>query len=501
MTRTERTAILQLAAGPQLFLDDYFTGSTEGLTRTILPPLRHPRPVLAHTTHHIHRQPWLTVLYYPPEADAAGSAAGGVGGRFRLWHGGRVLLPEEGGMSFERLSSDDAVRHAYAESADGLNWLMPDLGLVEWPGWEDNNLLPTHRVGGTGYPLCVIDHGPEHAEPDKRFAMIAYNGVTEKTGAWALFSPDGFHWSSVPENPVVPYAWSYGGTWSDGRQVFVDGVEVFRDLARGRYVMTHVMCAMPEDGYVGRSRTGPIRRTVGQLESEDFLHWTEPRVILTPDSPEDMTEYYNMSIIYRNGLYIGFPRILRDDLPADPGGPVEGVGWTELAVSRDGDNWTRLPGKLFDRDHDTDAWDHAMAWSNPPVYVGNEMFFYYAGYNQGHKVGRRQIGLARSARDRFLSLEAAGGQPGLLVSKPFCTDCGFMTLNAAVTGSIRVELRDAAGAIPEGYAFEDCDPAAGDSPAHPVRWRGRCGLPPVKGEGLVAAFALDRAHLFAVDLL
>lgn len=500
MNRTEQAAIPWLAAGPQLFLDDYFIADLQGLERAVCQPQKHPRPVVPHTTHHLMMQPWMTVLHSPREQGTTGNAGGGPRGRFRMWHGLRIQLPDECGMTFERLSSDHAVRHAYAESADGLNWVMPDLGLVEMPGWENNNLLPTRRVGGTGYPICVLDHGPDHPDPDKRFAMITYNGVTEKIGAWALFSPDGFHWASVPENPVVPYAWSYGGDWSDGRQVYVDGVEVFRDHARDRYLMTHVMCAQPEDGYVGRSRTGCIRRTVGQLESEDFVHWTRPRVILTPDHPEDMTEYYNMSVIYRNGLYIGFPRILRDDLPADPGGTVEGIGWTELAISRDGDNWTRLPGKLLDRSHDPDGWDHAMTWGNPPVYVGNEMLIYYGGYNQGHKVGRRQIGLARAARDRFMALETGSAEPGLLVSKPFRTECEFMTLNAQIRGTARVELRDAAGAALEEYAFEDCAPVAGDSLAHPVRWGDQCALPATKSEGLVVAIRLDRARLFAADL-
>ena len=34
--------------------------------------------------------------------------------------------------------------------------------------------------------------------------------------------------------------------------------------------------------------------------------------------------------------FIGFARVLRDDLPCDPGGPANGTGWSALMTSRDG---------------------------------------------------------------------------------------------------------------------------------------------------------------------
>ena len=67
-----------------------------------------------------------------------------------------------------------------------------------------------------------------------------------------------------------------------------------------------------------------------------------------------------------------------------------------------------------------------------------------------------------------------------LVSTPFRTQCECMTLNAAIRGSIRVELRDAAGKALAGYGFGDCGRMAGDALAHPVRWRDRRDLPPAE---------------------
>jgi hypothetical protein len=100
-------------------------------------------------------------------------------------------------------------------------------------------------------------------------------------------------------------------------------------------------------------------------------------------------------------------RVLRDDLPADPGGEARGIGWIELTYSRDGETWTRIREPFMDRNPEKGSWDHAMTWSGgPPVYVGNEMRFYYGGYSSGHKIGTRYIGLASLPRDRYVSFDA-----------------------------------------------------------------------------------------------
>jgi hypothetical protein len=97
-------------------------------------------------------------------------------------------------------------------------------------------------------------------------------------------------------------------------------------------------------------------------------------------------------------------RVLRDDLPCDPGGPRDGIGYSVLATSRDGVAWQRRREPFLDRDPGRGTWDHAMSWIGAAVPVGDEVFFYYGGYARGHKVEpatERQIGLARMKRDRY----------------------------------------------------------------------------------------------------
>jgi len=495
MAINDQFKTLSLNAGPQLFLDDFFIDSMTGLTRTIYSPKRHPQPVLPNTRNHLSYQPFFTVQG-PCSGKVLRLPGQGIDAdRFRFWGGLRIKLPDQ-----DEVSCDAGVRHCYAESADGLHWTLPGLGLVTLEGWDDNNLLPTRSIGGTGYPVSVIDNGPEHPDPDKRYMMITYKGITDKIGTWALYSADGLTWTSEAENPVVPYKWSFdNGPWSDGRQIYADGVTVYYDEPRKRYVMFHITVAQPESGYIGKSRTGPIRRTVSQLESEDFIHWTKPREILAPPTKADMTEFYSMTVVYRNGLYIAFPRILRDELPADLGGPVEGIGWTELAISRDGQQWQRLDGVFLDRDPQPYTWDHAMAWSIAPVYTDREMLFFYGGYNQGHKSGKRQIGLARSPRDRFMGLDTQK-KTGTLVSRRFTTDCRHIKLNASAYGSIRLQLHDAQGNVFPGYTFDQCARIQGDSLVHSVKWKSTELPTQASREAIIMKLILDRASLYAINL-
>ena len=456
-----RSSVMDIGSGPQVFLDDFFLESAEGAGRIYCPPKRHPYPVVPQTETQRRIQPFIAVRYDPEKA------------RFRMWYS---------------LIGPIGISHAYAESSDGIRWEFPNLGLVEVAGNTRNNLLPTVREGATGYPISLIDHGPDFSPLEQRFKFLGFRGVEEKVGLWGLVSPDGLNWKRGSYNPVLPYHPSYN-----------DIVDVFYDPDRRRYVALIGLLAGPEDGYIGKSRTGPIRRLIGQSESTDFVHWSEPRRIMEPSDKSDLTEFYGMSVFLLNGLFLGFVRILRDDLPADNDGPVEGIGWTELAVSRDGNTWNRLHGKYFDRNPVPGTWDHAMAWATAPVLVGDQMLFYYGGYQEGHKIGKRQIGLASSLPNRFVALENEASSPAYLRTKPFRTTCRFLFLNLdALKGTVRVQLRNARNQVLENYAFDDCLPISGNHLSFPTRWRNAPQLPESRKEGIILDVEILRGRIYAV---
>ena len=61
---------------------------------------------------------------------------------------------------------DRVICLAYARSKDGVHWEKPSLGLVDWRGSRENNLLFQY-AHGTG---VMIDDREE--DPGRRFKMV-----------------------------------------------------------------------------------------------------------------------------------------------------------------------------------------------------------------------------------------------------------------------------------------------------------------------------------------
>jgi hypothetical protein len=209
--------------------------------------------------------------------------------------------------------------------------------------------------------------------------------------------------------------------------------------------------------------------------SNDFIHWEKPRRILVPnDKEEGLVEFYGMGGIHqRGGLYIGLVRVLRDDLPCDPGGPKNGIGYAALATSRDGRTWHRFREPFLDRNPEPGSWDHAMTWMGYALPVKDEMFFYYGGYARGHKIApesERQIGLARMKRDRYAAIMPRRAD-GKLITRPFLLPAGRLTINAdAKAGEIQFRLLGVDGKPIPAIGELAARPIQGDMLAADVQW-------------------------------
>jgi hypothetical protein len=220
------------------------------------------------------------------------------------------------------------------------------------------------------------------------------------------------------------------------------------------------------------------------------------------DRDPGITEFYSLGgLLARGGLLIGMLKVLRDDLPCDPGGPRDGIGYTVLAWTHDGENWIRDQTPLLDRDHTPGSWDHAHAWIDCQLPVGDEVYLYYGGYARGHKVNRfeeRQVGLVKMKRDRYVA-RAAGDQAGRLVTPPVVLQGKRLSINAdARGGEISVQLLDLGGTPIPGFSAAEAGAFSGDAIAAPIRWRRP--LTDLAGRPVKVAFSLKHARLFAFYL-
>lgn len=436
-----------LSPGPHLLLDEFLIERSSNLVRKVNPPLRDPaipNPVVTGKEDGCF-QPYLTVLRDDQSR------------RFRIWYGARTE------------DSNPGKSHiGYLESEDGVRWRRP------------------HRIladpGPIQFGVSVIDEGVQFAKPIERYKFAWWFGG----GMCVAVSPDGFTWTPLSPEPVIRHNHDITG--------------IFWDALRQQYVATVSF-------YINGPKWKGLRRITKHSTSTDLFHWSEPRPVLTPDDEldEGETQFYAMDGYLRRGdLIIGMVKVLRDDLKADqPPEPPDayGVGYTTLAWTRDGVHWVRGREKFFDRHPTKGEWDHAHAWIDEQLPVGDEVFLYYGGYKSGHKVNRfeeRQIGLVRMKRDRYVAREAGAGG-GSFRTPLVRLDASELTLNLeAPAGEIVVQILDENGKPWRGFTRQDCRPAGGDSLAAPVQWIRP--LTTLKGKPVQLEFFLKSARLYAFDL-
>ena len=272
---------------------------------------------------------------------------------------------------------------------------------------------------------------------------------------------------------------------------------VFWDDARKRYLAT-----------VSVFTEGPTwkgaRRTTMMSASKDLLDWTKPWYVITADDSvdKDFVQFYAMQgYLNRGEMMIGLVKVLHDDwqAPDTPKGAF-GVGYTSLAWTRDGEHWVRDLEPFFEPDPDPKAWDHAHAWMDWQLPVGDEVYIYYGGYKYGHKMDRwegRQIGLVKMLRDRYVSRDA-GTDGGSLLTPPVVLAGTKMTVNAEVKGELQVRLLDSRGRPIAGFDADDCKPIRGDDLAHAIVWR--APLATLKNRPVQIELILRDAQLYGFDL-
>ncbi len=438
-------APIQLRPGPQLFLDEYLIESSSNVIRRVNAPQRDlaiPNPIVTGKEDGCF-QPYLTVL-----RDEATR-------RFRMWYG---VHTEDFNPNRSHLG--------YLESDDGAHWRRP------------------HRVladpAAIQYGVSILDEGQSFAPAAQRFKFAWYHA----TGLKIAVSAEGLSWTPLAPEVVLAHSHDVNGLhW---------------DSLRQRYVAT-VSWYEPGSAWAGK------RRITAQSTSTNLLQWSEPWLVLTPDDRRDEgeTQFYAMDgYLTRGELTIGMVKVLRDDLKADqPPVPRDayGIGYTALAWTRDGEHWTRDQTKFLDRNPQPGTWDHAHAWIDEQLPVGDEVYLYYAGYRSGHKVNRfeeRQIGLLKIKRDRYVAREATDG----VLRTPLLRLHGArLTLNVeAPAGEVRMRVLDDRNQVIRGFGYADCRPVIGDGLDVPVRWRR--SIAKLRDQPVRLEFSLRNARLFALNL-
>ena len=168
----------------------------------------------------------------------------------------------------------------YAESQDGIHWVKPDLGIVEYEGSKQNNII-VDGIGALNF-MPVIDENPA-CPREERYKALA--GLKEEGGLFAYKSPDGIHWTLLQEKPVI----------TNG--AFDSANLAFWDPSLGKYrAYWRIFTA----GVTEKDNWKPAGyRAIRTATSADFLHWDNEADLTYVDSPEEHLYKNNVAPYYR----------------------------------------------------------------------------------------------------------------------------------------------------------------------------------------------------------
>ena len=459
---------LDIGSRLELFVDDFLIERIGGEARLALHRPQRREIVI------VHDAPWEgnNSAYHTVFRD---------GDIYRMYYRGRQI-----DLSGDKLTFPHGQRVCYAESRDGVHWRKPALGLVEFQGSKENNIIWDQEGSHNFAPFK--DPNPASA-PEARYKALG--GVKSEGGLYAFQSPDGIHWTKMQAKPVV----------TDG---YFDSQNLaFWDSQRNEYREYH--------------RDFRDGRDIKTSTSDNFLDWSAPTYLSY--SPGRLTQLYTNQVTpyYRAPhILLGFPtryntgrglltafneRVARVH-------PRYGNDYTDggFIAGRD-----RLSFKVWDEAFlrpgpvESGRWVYGANYQNwglvetksPESGEPNEISVYASEGDgwEGSGISLRRYTLRI---DGFVSLHAPlrGGDLLTKIVK-FSGTRLVVNFASSAAGGVKVEIQDDKGLPVEGFSLADSVELFGDSIEKAVAWKDGGDLSTLAGKPVRLRFVVRDADLYS----
>jgi hypothetical protein len=468
--------LVDIGSQRELFVDDHLIEKIEGDARL---ELQQPGPQEVSL---VTDKPWEgnTCAYYTVfrDKDASGEDI------IRMYYRGS-------GYDNEARDKTHRLVTCYAESKDGIHWTRPNLGLFEFEGSKENNIV--WDGAGTGSFTPFKDTNPD-CPPEARYKALGqvhrsgmpYYAAQGEMTVFAYKSPDGIHWT-ISDGPLITK-----GDFDSQNTAFWDPhAGLYREYHRVRFYRN------PEgELIIGGLAARPGFRSIMTGTSKNFLNWTswfEPDLLEFDDDIGPQHLYTNAVMSYPRSpqILIGFPTRL---LP-DEGNRVEPI----LMASRDGRRFKRWDKPVIPEDAPKDRKGNRsnyMAWGLVPTPGNDREYSVYASENYLSDSPTRLRRFTYRI-DGFVALRG-GEKGGQLITRPLNVGGGHLEINyvARPDGHVRVEIQNAEGKSLTNFSAAECDPLKGDEIAKTVTWKtDRNG--PFTAQPVRVRFEVKDADLFS----
>ena len=307
----------------------------------------------------------------------------------------------------------------YATSADGINWTKPNLGIVNFNGNSNNNIV-SRGLSGAG----VIKDELEKL-PGRRYKAF----YCSNSGYKMRYSSDGLNWGDEVALPGVGESDCHANMiWSPELKKYVG-------------ILRH---------YDPIPVTG--NRKIARTESVDSVTWTKSETIIE-GTPQD--QLHDMVIFRDGGVYLGLLGCMNYPSKETRNGVRQHI---ELAWSPDSYKWHRInPGTPFisnsksnNLEYGKMPYDWGCVFPSAPVFVNDEIRIYY-GASDWYFFDWRKGGLALATLDknRWAGYEAVDDDDTAIVTtNPLKLDNNIhITADVGKGGRILVNVLNQKGEI------------------------------------------------------
>ena len=365
-----------------------------------------------------------------------------------------------------------------AISKDGINWKKPDLGIWDFNGSKQNNIVWDGI--GTHCFAPFIDHNPNCPQTERYKAISRGRYVSGDfevpdrqkgiVGLYLFTSPDGLNWKLKSPKPVI----------TDG--AFDSQNLAFWDTNKNKYVC------------YSRLFIGGVR-AIQYCDSSDFINWSKPAPITYE---KDYREHLYTNAIQqypRNpNVYIGLPTryLPEEDSRVEP----------IFMHSHDGFIFQRNQNPFIPESFPKDRSGNRSNYACRGILSlphSDETFSIYASeaYYTGtdSRVRRFEI-----RKDGFISLSTTAQSQ--IVTKPVLIEGNTIFLNSHThgKGGIWLELLDENNRPIPGFTKRDTNRLNGNSIHNEVTWKQERTLKELRGKAVKILITLSNSDIYSLQI-
>lgn len=493
----EENKIISVKSNRECFFDDYLLDSEKTTAK--------------HLLHHPQKKEMVMLCDKPWEGDYCGyfnfffdknyhgfdgSYTDGV---YRMYYLGR-----RSGYSFSKATKEDVaggVVVCYAESADGINWIKPNLNLFGWNGNFENNIVLDKTVHPDIDNFYVFyDENPDCPADERYKGIGAYdepkgpNGELNEFRLYSFLSADGIHFRMGNMLTNKGFFDSLNIImWDEEAKKYRGYVRGLHKKGEDPAKTTGNVGAWDKTGGAIKKETNSAggkmpqcTRAIMYIESEDFKSWSEPVFLRYSDGREFQMYTNGISKYFRApNIYIGIATryVERLDWTGNydqlcglekrkgkitEGGYVRfGTSLTDCVfmTSRDGLSFTRYPNAFMRPGAESGKnWTYGDCYPTPMFAItpssnegaADEMSFYCGeDYGMGNS---SQICRYTLRLDGFVSLSATDKEEKIVTKKfVYEGDNLYINFSTSAMGYMYFTLIDE-----HGNRFESCE-TFGDS--------------------------------------